>query len=516
METETVQEQTIDPALENLEPRRVWEIFDDIRRIPRPSKKENKIMEHLTTWALSHGFEFSIDKTGNMCVKVPASQGYENQQPVCLQAHADMVCQAESGSAYNPDTDPIKLKRITKDGKDLLMADGTSLGADNGIGLAAALAIAEDSEAVHPPLQILITVDEEDGLTGATNLDREVLGLTAGHILNLDSETIGVTTVSSAGFQGIDASTSLTRWAPEDVETDDKFIEIKLSGMPGGHSGVNIHENRGNAFIELGKLLEKFGDEVELVLFEGSEHQRPNAIPAEARAVVVVTAGGSEKDLQKAVSEFETELKTKWSNAKVEITEKTPDEIKLGAIKYYTHERVLAVLNQVPNGVIEMSETVPGLVQTSSNLGVVKTSPDAIEMRFAVRSSVNEEMGKVARQIEGVLTANKFESKHGTYMPGWDGDPESDLVKTVGRAYEAVAGAQVKVEGIHAGLETGILVKKIEEALTEFRKIDALSFGPTIHNPHSVDESLEVDTVSVFYKQLKEALRLLAVESVAK
>ncbi|MBI4995271.1 beta-Ala-His dipeptidase [Candidatus Peregrinibacteria bacterium] len=508
---ETTQEQTIDPAMEGLEPKKVWEFFDAITQIPRNSGKEDQMIDSLINWALTHDFELVKDTAGNLCIKVPATPGHENVAPVCLQCHADMVCVKEPDSTHNFETDPIQLKRGQREGRDVLQADKTTLGADNGIGIATAMAIAEDAEAVHPPLEILITVHEEDGCEGAKKLDASFLGMKSTRILNLDSEDTGETTVSSAGLQKVIGSEALFRRdSVDDFKEGDKYYEISISGMPGGHSGADIHKNRGNAILLLGEFLDKLRGHMHLVSFDGG--QAHNAIPKDARAIVMIPTGPFMQGVVMDMALLNEKLQQQWPTAKMTMVEKAEEEIRVGLILIGIHAEVLKALKDVPNGMIEMNPAVPGLTQTSSNLGKIETGKDKIELTFSVRSSINAKMGEVVEQIVQVLKRNNFDVEKGDPMPGWDGDPECELVKRVNAAYEAVAGASSKTVGIHAGLETGYLVTKLGEKLGG--KVDAVSIGPTIKNPHSPDEYIDIGSVEIFYRQLKEALRLLATEEV--
>ena len=415
----------LDPALADISPRSVAYFFDELRQIPRGSGNERQAMNFLHEWATEHGFECANDKVGNLCIKVPASKGCEGKPTVCLQGHIDMVCVKGSDVVHDFTKDPIKLRREGK----LLKAQGTSLGADDGFGVAAALSVACDPTAIHPPMEILITVDEEDGLSGAKGLDPAALGMKSTSVLNLDNEEFGKVFTSSAGIREMRSQRTLDR---DLSSSEGTYFEISVAKMTGGHSGADVHKYRGNAIIALGELLQDLPEGSRLVSMEGG--QKMNAIPAEAKVVICVPDGIDQARVENAISNVASELEREWK-AEVKVSPRTREEVKVGAVTAETHEKIVKAFELVPDGIAEMFEGVRGFVRTSSNLGVLRTDGDEMEFTYSVRSSSNEGMDRLRDRIAGVMAGAGFDSKTVLEMDGWDGDPKSTLARYADESY---------------------------------------------------------------------------------
>lgn len=495
----------LDPALEGLEPRELWKNFNVLRQLARPSKKEQPVMEWLSKWASEHNFETTRDAVENLCIKVPATEGFGEKFTVCLQGHADMVCEARKGVKHDFENDPIQLERKG----DLLKAQDTTLGADNGIGLTAAMTIATDPDVKHPALEILITRDEEQDFTGAFGFDPKALGMKSTLMINLDNEDIGDICLSSAGIIKLDSAKTIARTDAAEMNKGG-FYEISISDMPGGHSGTDINRNRGNAIIVMARLLSNLPSSIQLVSIEGGSAK--NAIPTGATAIIFT----EEKNLEKVkavITEFEGTLpqKTEPKKTKIEINPKNAGEVKLTAMTAETRRDILNILVTLKNGVIKMDPEVDGLPETSVNIGTIQTTDNEINLGFAVRGKSNDATLKVAFEIEENLKKQGFKTTTGELSPAWTGDPNTKLVGMVSEAYKKVTGKEVCIKGVHGGLETGVLVNKLKEALE--KNVDAVAIGPTIKNNHSPDEFVDTPSVKTFYEQLKRIFKEMEMEN---
>ena len=482
----------------SLEPRLVWSHFAAILDVPRPSKKEEKISAHVQQWAASRGFTVRRDAIGNLVVVVPATRGHEQAPVVVLQGHLDMVCEKNADVELDFDTQGIS---AWVDG-DWVRTRGTTLGADNGIGLASALAIADDQEAVHGPLELLCTVDEETGLTGAKKLDASIV--TGRLMLNLDTEEDGALYIGCAGGADIHSSVRISRRTGAPGSSP---YRLMVRGLKGGHSGLNIIENRGNAIKLATRVLAKAltaGARVELVSLDGgSKH---NAIPREAFAVLRLLAGDR--------SALDAAVAAALAAGKEEFGEIEPDlEIVVEAISESAgndqvfddgvRDRLLSLLIGIPHGVLSMSRAVPGLVETSNNLAVVTTEAERVLIVTSHRSSVMAALYAAGDQIAAVAAANGAGVEVHDAYPGWAPNASSPLLKKTVEVYERLFAKRPEVKAIHAGLECGLLIEKAPG-------MDAISIGPEIRNPHSPDEVVQISTVGKFYHLLKELLRQLA------
>jgi dipeptidase D len=477
------------PALQNLEPKEIWKHFDALAAIPRASTKEAAAREYVLAQAKRLGLEAIHDKVGNTVIRKPAHAGRERAPMALLQGHLDMVCEKNEGTAHNFDTDPIK---IVRDG-DWLKAEGTTLGSDNGVGVSAALAVMESKDISHGPLEFVFTIDEESGLTGAAEFPAGMLK--SEYFLNLDNEETGTICIGCAG--GV--KTTGRRKVGMRPSSKNAAWRVKVGGLKGGHSGVDIHQGRGNALRVLGGVLGSALEQqgVEIAAVNGGSAQ--NAIPREASAVVVADAG-KEKDLQalvaKAESEYKTDLGAFDSNLQITMEKVAAPE------KVFSAEdarRVADLLVSVPHGVLAMSPDVPGLTQNSTNLAVINTKDDMVEIVTSQRSAIESSKWAAARMVATVFRLAGFEVEHSGNYPGWKPLPKSDIVLKLQATHEKVFGQPAKLIAMHAGLECGVIGEK-------YPGMQMASFGPTIVDPHSPNERVQISTVASFWKYLKSAL----------
>lgn len=477
--------------IKNLEPKLVWEQFDAITQVPRPSKKEEKIREFLVDFARRHKIECRTDATGNVVMRVPATAGYEERPCVILQSHMDMVCEKNSDLAFDFEKDPIRTRIV--DG--WVRAEGTTLGADDGIGMAAALAAMIDPELQHGPLEALFTIDEETGLTGAFGLGEGML--TGKYLINLDSEDEGEIFIGCAG--GVDTLATF-RYVSEEAPAGAVFYKVRVSDLSGGHSGDDIDKGRMNSNKLVARLLwnasERFG--IRLSRFDGGNLR--NAIPREAYAVFAVPAdhkAAFEGFYEEFAAALEAEAKFREPNFRIALTEAESASV----IDAQTQRRLLHAIVGVPNGVIEMSLAMPGLVETSTNLASVKfEGDDRIVVTTSQRSSVESAKTYVMQMVESVFALAGAEVVHSEGYPGWAPDPQSKLLAVTVASYEKLFGKQPKVRAIHAGLECGLFLQKYPD-------LEMVSFGPTLRGVHSPDERLEIATVPKFWDLMAEILR---------
>ena len=484
--------------LDKLEPRLVWKHFDAIRQIPRPSKHEERIAEHVVGWGRSRGLVTERDGVGNVLVKVPATPGHEKAPVIVLQGHLDMVPEKNSDVAFDFEKDAIQVRVVG----DYVYATGTTLGSDNGIGVATAMAVAEDPKAVHGPLELLFTIDEETGLTGAMQLDPKLL---AGRtMINLDTEEDAALYIGCAGGADTHAEFTVTR---EDALPRTLPVRISVRGLRGGHSGVDIHENRGNALKFLVRTLaavRRSGVEFGIVsIAGGSKH---NAIPREADAVVRVAAS-SEGALQAAVGDCASVLREEFGEIdpgqRLECValEDRPDNRKV--FIRFDNDRVVDALLACPHGVLAMSRAVPGLVETSNNLAVVTTEGNAVKVVTSSRSSVMPSLKATTEQVGAAFKLGGAAVEHLDGYPGWKPNPNSPVLNCALKVFERDFGKKPAVKAIHAGLECGLIGEK-------YPGMDMVSMGPQIESPHSPDERVQISTVDKFYRLLTATLKELA------
>ncbi len=481
-------------AVAELEPKHLWKRFYEITQVPRPSKKEEKIRAHLRELLKSLKTEFKEDATGNIVALLPATPGHENAPTIVLQGHVDMVCEKNKDKQHDFDNDPINVS--VKDG--WVVADGTTLGSDNGIGVAAGLAIITDTDAVHGPIEILMTVDEETGLTGANNLEP---GFITGKILlNMDSEEDGAFYVGCAG--GVDTVATFEIKA-EKKNPSAQVYELHVTGLKGGHSGLDIQEGRGNAIKILGRALKKLESiDYKLAAIEGGSLR--NAIPREAEAILLL----SENDFPNAdevIIEFQKSIQKEFltvdKGVKIFI-KKTDAAFEDVFTDEFTNE-IINVILALPHGVISMSQDIPGLVETSTNLATINLVDGKVRIGTSQRSSVDSAKEYIANSVSAVFNLTDADVKAGDGYPGWKPNMDSELLKVSKKVFKEMFGKEAEIKAIHAGLECGILEGKNPG-------MDMISFGPTIQNAHSPDEKVNVETVSKFYDLLKGILKEFA------
>ncbi len=524
--------------MKNLEPKSVWALFDEITRVPRPSKHEEKIVAWLVSFAEVHGLKYRRDAVGNVVILKPASPGMEGHPTVVLQNHVDMVCE-RNADARNAAGEPFDFTRdpiITyidngfgtgefcaaksADGVPTwVKACGTTLGADNGLGMAAALALLIDPEAVHGPLEALFTVDEETGLTGAFNLGEGMI--TGSYLINLDSEDEGEVFIGCAG--GVD-TLAYFDYTTGPVPAAHRFFEITVSGLLGGHSGDDIEKGHGNSNKILARALWMGLADYGLRLASIDGGNLRNAIPREARATVALP---EEKASQFAdrIESFAADIRAELehSDAGVQVS-LTPSAAASTVIDADTTRRLVSALVGVPNGVQAMSFAMPGLVETSTNLASVKmqahrpepvgqpqagaekrrevTNGGTIVVTTSQRSSVGTAKWAAAEAVEAVFSLAGAHVEHSDGYPGWAPNPDSHLLEVTKKAYEKLFDVPIKVRAIHAGLECGLFLEK-------FPHLEMISTGPTILGAHSPDERLEIATVDKFWRLLLEILKTL-------
>ena len=480
--------------VKELNPKRVFEIFDQITKVPRPSKKEEKIRAFLLDFAKSHGLETKTDKVGNVAIFAPATPGHENAPKVILQGHRDMVCESNDKSFDFANT-PIK---TIVDGE-WVRADGTTLGADNGIGVAAALAVMTDPDVVHGPLQALFTVDEETGMTGAFGIEKEMLE--GDMLINLDSEDDAEIFVGCAG--GVDTVCTFKynrSFAPKDFI----YFKIDIAKGLGGHSGGDIHLGRANANKLLARFLFDISKQYELSLSEIDGGNLRNAIPRAAHAVVGIHTSHKEA-VRVALNHFIADVQNEYAGIEptLEITMESVDTPSF-CIDAETSNNIIRAVYSAPHGVVSMSRDIEGLVETSTNLASVKMGQDnTVVVTTSQRSSVESRKWDIANQVEAHFLLAGAEVTHGEGYPGWQPNMKSPLMALARDSYEELYGIKPAIMAIHAGLECGLFLQK-------FPHIDMVSFGPTLQGVHSPSERMHIPAVERFYEQLKLTLRKIS------
>ena len=474
-------------VFKGLKPSEVWHYFEEICQVPRPSKKEEKIIAFLLDFGKKHGLETQRDKAGNVVIRKPATPGREGVPAIVLQSHMDMVCEKNAETRHDFDKDPI-LPYI--DGE-WVKAKGTTLGADDGIGMAAAMAILASTEIQHGPIEALFTVDEETGLTGAFELQA---GFIHGNILlNLDSEDEGEIFIGCAG--GID---TVVHWGykTEETRAEDVALCVKVKGLQGGHSGDDINKGRGNAIKVLNRFLWDMyqAHTIQVASFEGGNLR--NAIAREAQAVIIVKRPLLEQ-VRVAFNVYAAEMEHVWSVTEPGIclsmeTTDSPRMVMDGA----STAALLNALYACPHGVFSMSYRMPGLVETSTNLAAVKMKENnQLLITTSQRSDVNSEKMNIAGMVESVFTLAGATVEHGEGYPGWAPNPASPTLKIAVETYKTLFGKEPVVRSIHAGLECGLFLEK-------YPTMDMISFGPTLRGVHSPDEKIEIETVEKWWRHL--------------
>ncbi|HPF93947.1 MAG TPA: aminoacyl-histidine dipeptidase [Tenuifilaceae bacterium] len=478
-------------SITNLEPKIVWKHFHSLTQIPRPSKHEKAAVDFVVKFGKDLGLETIVDEVGNVIIRKPATAGMENRKGIILQGHLDMVPQKNSDKTHDFTKDPIE---AYVDG-DWVTANGTTLGADNGIGVAAAMAVLEDNSLVHGPIEALFTIDEETGMTGAFNLKP---GILKGDILiNMDSEDEGELYVGCAG--GMDANIKL-KYKDESAPENFQFAKLSMVGLKGGHSGMDISSGRANSIKLLFRFLrfaeKEFG--IRISSIDGGSLR--NAIPREAFVVLGVD--------KMHFAALEQAVKNHLKVYKEEFSAVEPD-LDFQLVKAETPSSVIDSKSQwgiiravfgCPNGVIRMSDSMPGLVETSTNLARVYSENGVIYAQCLLRSSVDTSKEALAEKIASVFEMAGAEVEFAGAYPGWKPNMNSAILKVMSEVYATNWGKTPEIKAIHAGLECGILGGV-------YPNFDMISFGPTIRYPHSPDEKVKIDTVDMFWKFLVKVLK---------
>jgi dipeptidase D len=479
--------------LENLEPRALWKHFAALSAIPRASEKEAAARNYVLAQAARQGLEAIQDAAGNVVVHKPARPGREGAIGAALQGHLDMVCEKNEGTVHNFDTDPI---RVIRDG-DWLKADGTTLGADNGVGVAAALAVMDSDDIAHGPLEFVFTIDEESGLTGASEFPGGLLR--SKYFLNLDGEEEGTLCIGCAG--GMD--TLARRKVERQPAGAGAGWRVKVAGLEGGHSGVDIHKGRGNAVRILGRVLQLLLDRLPVAVAAMDGGSRRNAIPREASATVVLD-GAREAELRSLLALAEEQIGAELGafdpglRISLEIVA-PPQQVLTGE----EARLVAGVLASQHHGVLVMSPDIAGLVQTSTNLAMVTTKDDGVVViETNQRSAIASSKQDAARMVATIFRLAGFAVEHAVGYPGWKPEPASDIVRTARAVHQEVLGKDPELVAMHAGLECGVIGEK-------YPGMQMISFGPQIEAPHSPSERLSIPSVAPFWALLTGVLERL-------
>ncbi len=478
-------------VLDGIKPERVMYYFEEISKIPRCSYEEQKISDYLVELANSFGLEAIQDEALNVIIKKPGTLGYENAPTVVLQGHMDMVCEKKDSSNHDFSIDPIKFK---VDG-DLIVAEDTTLGADNGIAVAMGLAVLEDNSICHPPLEILITSNEETGMTGAAALD--VNNIEGKILINIDSEEEGTALVSCAGGERNLISIPIV-W--ENLKEELPIYKVQIKGLKGGHSGMEIVKERGNSNRILARVLERLNREfgINLIFAEGGS--KSNAIPRSAFAKISFEANKFQK-IEELVNEIEKELKIELQakDKDIEISIDKTDECSSKVFSDDVKSSLINILFLIPNGVQSMSMDIEGLVESSNNLGVLKTLKDEITIECAIRSSLGSLKKNIANTIKLIAELNNAKFESSSSYPAWEYNSESYIREVFKKSYEELYGEHLKVDAIHAGLECGLFDEKFED-------MDMISFGPNIYGVHAPGENFSISSTERTYKFLLKIL----------
>ncbi|MFH1049803.1 MAG: aminoacyl-histidine dipeptidase [bacterium] len=476
-------------TLKGIEPQIVWDYFEKILQYPHPSKKEHKLAAYIESWAKEHNFELLKDKTGNLVVRKPATAGMEDRLPIAIQGHIDMVCEKNSDVTFDFENDPIQ---AYIDG-DWITAKGTTLGADNGIGVAMGMAIMTGGFP-HPDIELLCTLDEETGLTGAMTLSPDILK--AKILINLDSEEDGAFTIGCAGGMNTAAT---YKYVTEKVPADSVAYEVVLKGMQGGHSGIEIHDGRANALKFCNRFLDNVMKKIDIRLSGikgGSAH---NAIPREAFAVVTFPAT-QENNFLAFVKEYDAMIKAEYKSKEPNIVcEAKKVELPNRVMSRVMQAKLISSFYAVQTGVYRMSPDIKGLVQTSTNFAVVETRMDEVFVLTSQRSSVETEKLDMAAVVRAAFELGGAEVKQGDGYPAWQPNMDSKILKIATDTYKKKYGHDAKIEAIHAGLECGLVGEK-------YPGMDMLSFGPNLVDVHSPDEKIQISSTKKCFDLLQEII----------
>jgi len=477
--------------LNQLKPTQVWENFEVLCNIPRPSKKEQKVIQFMKEFGGKLGLKTVVDGVGNVIIKKPATPGMENRRGIILQGHLDMVPQKNSDKVHDFEKDPI-VPRI--DGE-WVKATGTTLGADNGLGVASIMTVLQSKDLAHGPVEALFTIDEETGMTGAFGLKPGMLD--GDVLLNLDSEDEGELYVGCAG--GIDASIKF-HYKEEDVPANHTAYKLSITGLKGGHSGLEIILGRGNSNKLMNRFLKYASKQFQIRISSIEGGSLRNAIPRESFVTLLVPAQ-NETSFVKAVATYQAIYKKEFSDVDADIkfvAEKTIAPANVFDLK--TQTEMIHTVYACPNGVIRMSDSMPGMVETSTNLAIIKSEKGVILIACLLRSSVDSAKDDLVEAVHSTFALSSAEIKFEGGYPGWKPNMNSAILKTAGEVYKKKFGKVPEIKAIHAGLECGLLGGV-------YKNLDMLSFGPTIRYPHSPDEKAYIPSVQKFWDFLVEVLK---------
>lgn len=476
-------------ALENLKPENVFYYFEEIANIPHGSRNTKQISDYLVNFAKERNLEHYQDELNNVVIIKEASEGYESAEPVIIQGHMDMVCEKENGSTIDFEKDGLEL--YVDDG--FVKAKDTTLGGDDGIAVAYALALLDSKELKHPRLEVVITVDEEIGMLGAVDID---LSMLKGHImLNIDSDVEGEFLTSCAGGMSINSSIPVTRTSQTGLETI-----ITLTGLDGGHSGAEIHKEHGNANILMGRILENIFNELPFGILDFKGGLKDNAIPRESTVTLLIPEEARE-DVTRIVNATAKELAAELSVADpaTRIDLSFGNVTEKNVLDYASVNKIILYLRTVPNGVINMSQVITGLVETSLNLGILELKDNELSTLTSIRSSVATRKDDLKKRVMNIIEMLGGECEAEGEYPAWEYNDHSTLRPQVVKVYQELFGEEPKLTAIHAGLECGILSDKIPN-------LDCVSFGPTNYDIHTPKERLSISSTEKYWNFLVKFL----------
>lgn len=476
--------------LKDIEPKNVLGFFEEITKIPHGSRNEKALSDYLVNFAKERGLAVVQDEAFNVIITKKASEGYENSDPIILQGHIDMVCEKVKGSNHDFTKDPLKL---ILDG-DILTADGTTLGADNGIAVAMEMAILDDNSLKHPMLECIFTTDEETGLFGAESID--VSDLKSKKLINLDSEDEGIITVSCAG--GV---TAMGEFPLTYTDLSGEAFEIKVTGLQGGHSGIEINRERLNASIVMGRILYSLSKEIKFNIVDIAGGNADNVITKETIATILVPAKDVSK-LQEKIAELNSTIthECKVTDPDVAIIATALGEKAVKALDDAHTAKVYNFLINFPQGIFAMSMEIEGLVETSMNLGVIKIEDEKLCSVTGIRSAIDSRIYFQAERVEALVASFGGTTTLDGYYPGWEYKADSQLRELMINVFKEQYGREPIIEAIHAGLECGMFAEKIEG-------IDCVSIGPDLRNVHTPEEYMDIASVKRVWEYLLEVLK---------
>ena len=480
---------TVENLLAGLDPQTLWDYFSELSKIPRGSKNEAAAADWVAEQGRGLGCQVERDAVGNVLIRKPASPGREGRPVTCLQAHVDMVCEKNESTIHDFTKDPIQLVREG----DQLRANGTTLGADNGVGVCAALAVLASREIQHGPLEVLVTIDEETGLTGANGIAPG--WLKAKYLLNLDSEEEGFLTIGCAG--GVD--TIITRkLSLEAPRTGMRAYRLKVFGLKGGHSGIDINAGRANAIRLLAQVLLNLQGEFDIQMASIKGGNKRNAIPREASAYLFIDPA-EEGPFKAELARHEAHWKTACGAFDPGLAFALEPSQEDRVMSPLDATALLQLLLALPHGVEAMSPDIPGLVQTSTNLGVIDVANGTVEVNLLTRSSIDASKAALTDRIAAICGLAGFESRLSGGYPGWKPEPGASIVKLINEVNQEVFGKPLDIVAIHAGLECGLIGEK-------YPGMEMVSFGPDMWDVHTPDEHVSLPSVANFWKLLVAAL----------